>query len=133
MIFIIYESRSDRGYISRSDITSIFEKHSKILTFKEDEATSLNFLENLELDQDEILLSVNSKVSKAESLLIDNNYEEALREYVELSKAVKSEKLYVKCAGILQVLGKVDDALFYCDNALKINPIYAMALAVKGL
>ncbi|MEH0697861.1 tetratricopeptide repeat protein [Vibrio owensii] len=132
LIFIIYESRSDRGYISKSDITSIFEKHSKILTFKEDEATSLNFLENLELDQDEILLSVNSKVSKAESLLIDNNYEEALREYVELSKAVKSEKLYVKCAGILQVLGKVDDALFYCDNALKINPIYAMALAVKG-
>jgi tetratricopeptide (TPR) repeat protein len=132
LILIIYESRSDRGYIRRTDIANIFEKYSKKLMFKEDGAASLNFLENLDLDQSEILISVNSKVSKAESLLIDGHYEEALREYVELSKAVKSEKLCIKCAGILQLLGKVDDAILYCNNALKINPMYAMALAVKG-
>lgn len=132
LVFLIYESRCDRGYIKSTDATSIFEKHSKKLTFKKEGGASLNFLENLDLNQDEILVSVNSKVSKAEGLLIDGNYEGALREYVELSKAVKSEKLYMKCAGILQLLGKVDDAILYCNDALKVNPIYPMALAVKG-
>ncbi|WP_226611688.1 tetratricopeptide repeat protein [Marinobacter nauticus] len=132
LIFIIYESRSERGYIERSDITNIFKKHSKKLILKEEGRASLNFLENLDLEPSEILSSVNSKVSKAENFLIDGHYEEALREYVELSKAVKSEKLYIKCAGILQILGEIDDAILYCDNALKINPLYAMALAVKG-
>lgn len=132
LIFIIYESRCDRGYIKRTDATNIFEKHAKKLTFKMEGGSSLNFLENLDLNQDEILTSVNSKVSKAEGLILDGDYEGALREYIELSKAVKSEKLYVKCAGILQVLGKVDDAIFYCDNALKVNSLYPMALAVKG-
>ncbi|RCX07719.1 tetratricopeptide repeat protein [Marinomonas foliarum] len=132
LIFIIYESRSERGYIERSDIENIFKKHSKKLILKEEGGASLNFLENLDLEHSEILSSVNSKVSKAETFLIDGHYEEALREYIELSKAVKSEKLYIKCAGILQILGEIDNAILYCDNALKINPLYAMALAVKG-
>lgn len=132
LILRIYESRSNRGYIKITDVANIFEKYSKKLMLKEDGAASLNFLEDLNLDKDEILISVNSKVSKAEGLLIDGHYEEALRGYVELSKAVASEKLYIKCAGILQVLGKVDDAILYCNNALKVNPMYAMALAVKG-
>jgi len=132
LLFSIYEYRSERGYIERSDVTNIFEKHSKKLMLKEGMSASLNFLEKLDLEHGEILSSVNSKVSKAESLLIEGEYEEALREYVELSKVVKSEKLYIKCAGILQILGKLDDAIFYCDNALKVNPLYPMALAVKG-
>lgn len=132
LILIIYESRCDRGYIRKSDAKNIFEKHSKKLTIEREFGVSLNFLENLNLNQDEILISVNSKVSKAEGLILDDDYEGALSEYTELSKTIKSEKLYVKCAGILQILGKIDDAIFYCDNALKINSLYPMALAVKG-
>jgi tetratricopeptide (TPR) repeat protein len=132
LIFIVYTCRSDRGYIRKSDITNIFEKHSEKLIFKGEGSSNLSFLESLSLDQDEILKHVNSKVSQAESFLIDGDYERSLREYLELSKTVKSDKLHIKCAGILQVLSKLDDAILHCNNALKINPKYALALAVKG-
>lgn len=132
LIFIIYESRCERGYIKRTDAINIFGKYSKKLTFNNEVGSTLNFLETLELNQDEILISVNSKVNKAEHFFIDGDYEGALKEYIELSKAVKSEKLYMKCAGILQLLGKVDEAILYCNNALKINPEYPIAIAVKG-
>lgn len=132
LLFSIYESRADRGYIEKSNVTNIFIKHSRKLILKEGVSASLNFLEKLNLDHDAILSSINSKVSEAERLLIEGKYEKALHEYVEISKTVKSEELFIKCAGILQILGNIDDAILYCDNALKINRLHPMALAVKG-
>ncbi len=132
LIYVIYERRCDRGYVKGTEVINIFKKHAKKLNFKIEEGSSLSFLDNFDLNQDEILKNVNSKISRAKGLIRDEDYDGALREYIELSQTVKSAKLYVECAGILQVLGKVDDAIFYCDNALKINSLYPMALAVKG-
>jgi len=133
LLFCLYKYRSERRYIEKFDVINIFLKHSKKLMLKEGDAATLSFLDKLALEHSQILSSVNSKVSQAESLLIEGKYAEALRDYIELSETVKSEKIYIKCAAILQLLGDLDNAIFYCDNSLKVAPLYPTALALKGV
>jgi tetratricopeptide (TPR) repeat protein len=132
LYYFVCQCRKDRNYLGIKDAVNIFYRHSKKLVCESNNSDPLNFLKSLKVDKNKVLNSIDYKISHAESLLSQNKYEDAYQEYLELSNVVQSEKIHIKCAGILQVLGEIDDAIFHCDEALKIESNSYEAFVVKG-
>lgn len=129
---MVAAARKERRFISGREVIDLLKKHGRPFTFVTDHSSPLEFLRRMSIDQHQLLQSVDRKLSIAQLALKDERYGDALNIYLALANAFESEQLLVNCAALFQALGEQDEALLYCDKALKLAPRYGDALAVKG-
>lgn len=129
---MVSAARKDRGYITGRAVLDLLKKHGRIFIPATGHSSQMEFLHRLNIDQHQLLESVDVKLSKAQQALKTKQYQEALDIYHALADVIESEQLLIKCAALFQVLGNLDQALGYCDKALQQFPRCSDALAIKG-
>lgn len=129
---MVAAARKDRRYIFGSSVLDLLKKHGRSFATVTGHSCQLDFLRRMNIDQHQLLQSVDEKLSIAQRALKDERYDEALDIYLTLANAFESEQLLVNCAALLQVVGKHNEALLFCEKALKITPRCGDALAIKG-
>jgi len=129
---MVAAARKNRGYITSKEVLDLLKKHGRAFIPVAGHSSQLDFLHRLNIDQHQLLESVNTKLSDAQNALSAERYQDALDIYQALANAFESEQLLIKCAALFQVLGNLDQALGYCDMVLQRSPRCSDALAIKG-
>lgn len=129
---MIAAARKDRRYISGHEVLDLLKKHGRSFASATGHSSQLDFLRRMSIDQHQLLQSVDDKLNIAQRALKDERYDEALDIYLALANAFESERLLVNCAALFQVVGNHDEALLFCEKALKLAPRCGDALAIKG-
>ena len=125
-------ARKNRSYISGHEVLALLKKHGRSFASFTGHSSQLDFLHRMKIDPHQLLQSVDGKLSSAQRALKDERYNEALDIYLALANAFESEQLLVNCAALFQMVGNHDEALLYCDKALKLAPSCGESLAIKG-
>lgn len=81
---------------------------------------------------DETIDNFRSEFTKAEDFENNEQYAKALEKYDTISKFIKKERLYIKCATMAELINENKKAIKYCDLALNLNHRNFDANIVKG-
>jgi len=120
------KKRAARGFITKQEAIALLHKHSKQIAIEQ------GYVNSIGIKKETILEKVETKITHAETLLREKDYDRALKSFTELAGVLESEQIYVKCAAILHILDQHDEAITYCNKALDIDPCQPYALAIKG-
>ncbi|TBL78456.1 DUF4365 domain-containing protein [Paenibacillus thalictri] len=122
--------------LTTESFKSIYDHISKTSTLVREMALqfSSSLFKKVRNDSFKAMLSqMNNEYYEAEELLKKSRYKEALSRLKPLSKYIKDESIFLRCALISIELGLFKDSVRYCDEILKLNPYSSQSYILKGI
>ncbi|MCC8367146.1 tetratricopeptide repeat protein [Xenorhabdus sp. PB61.4] len=132
LLYIILIARNERGFLTKDRIISILKNHVISSFTKKTPDIKSGHFNRIKIDPDQVIKSVNNKISLAEDYLVKEKYQEALSEYLKLAEFVGSVSIYCRCAAIYSFLNNDTLALSWCEKALTLESLHPEALSIKG-
>lgn len=138
LLSVFAKAREQRNYVKKSEIAEIITAYSANY-----QITSTNYVKfplpeayevinSIGANGQELLDSFSQKIREADSLLKNEKFSESYDIYSSISQFIKSEKIYICCAAICQLMNKDKEAIDYCERALLLNAKSIESLIILG-